>query len=635
MAPRTEGAPPSLATRARRAGGAPLGRRVVAGLALACLLVACRIDEFRDEEPSEVRPQRGMVVAEHPLAVSAGLSVLEQGGNAADAAIATALALAVVYPQAGNLGGGGFAVWVPHSGEPTSLDFREVAPRSVSAALYLDERGEVIEGRSDTTQLAVGVPGTPAGLWALFERHGSGKLSFAQLCEPARRLAEEGFFVDAYLPIDLDEEREKLLRDPAAGAAFFPEGRALGEGVRWLQPALARTLTAYGREGPAAIYEGALGAAIVRTLEAARARCGTPAGGITAQDLKAYEVGWREPLIGWFRGDQVISMGPPSSGGVVLLQVLAMIDHIGLGEELFQSARSVHVLIEALRRSFADRAQHLGDPDGYPVPVDALLDPEWLAARSISIGVRADPNVGAWVPPPPAESAQTTHLSIIDREGNALSLTTTLNGTFGAGILVPEGGFLLNNELDDFSIRAGTPNMYGLVGTAANQLAPGRRPLSSMTPTVVREGGRRVSLVLGAPGGPRIITSVLQVLLRVLVLDQPIERAVRAPRLHQQWRPPETRFESGWDPKLLDELARVHGQPLREPEPDGSFGSVQAIRIDADGLPSGISDPRRGGVAGAEGLALPRQARPEEPVRPDGVWDESLGPRRKPLHAGG
>ncbi|MFT4539361.1 MAG: gamma-glutamyltranspeptidase/glutathione hydrolase [Planctomycetota bacterium] len=585
----------------------------------ACLLLvlspsfySCQVSSFSDEGPSAPKPSRGMVVAEHPLAVSAGLSVLEDGGNAADAAIATALALAVVYPQAGNLGGGGFAIWVPHEGAPASLDFREATPSSVTAALYLNDEGEPIKERSRTTPLAVGVPGTPAGLWQLYQEHASGELSFAELCAPAIRLATDGFFVDAWLARDLDKSSDKLMADPGSRALFFPGERALGEGVRWKQPELAQTIADYGKKGPAAFYQGRVADAIVRTLQAASQRCGTPSAGMTLEDLAGYQALWREPLIGWFRGQQVISMGPPSSGGVVLLQVLAMIDAIGLGNEPLASPRSVHVLIEALRRAFADRAEHLGDPDSYPVPIEELLAPEWLAARSISIANRADVSVGAWVKPLPPESSETTHLSVVDRDGNALSLTTTLNASFGSGILVAEAGLMLNNELDDFSIQAGTPNMYGLVGTAANQLAPGRRPLSSMTPTVVRDAGRRVSLVLGAPGGPRIITAVLQVLLRVLVLEEDIVAAVQAPRLHQQWRPIETHFEAGWDPDLLEQLTRLHAQPLKEPELKGRFGSVQGIQISSDGEPMGCSDPRRGGVAGTEGLALPDPARPED-----------------------
>ena len=600
------------------------------------------VDPFRamDDLPG---PERGAVVSEHPLATRAGLRVLEAGGNAADAAVATALTLAVVYPQAGNLGGGGFAVWVPGEGEPATLDFREVAPARYTADLYLDESGDVVPSRSLRTPLAVGVPGSPRGLFELYRAHGSRRLSFTQVCETAIVLAENGFRVDPWLAASLRREsvRELLTADPGGAALFYPNGEPLAEGDLLVQPALARTLRAFALGGSDGFYTGSVAKAIVADLAEADRRTGGAAGTslMSRGDLRAYEAVWREPVIGRFRGREVIGMGPPSSGGVALLQVLGILqglpldlarrtalesveigaldpprmdrmgqlegdDALGPPEDVGVDARALHWWIEAMRCAFADRAEHLGDPDHVEVPVTELLSPEWIARRRMGIGERADLEVGAWVRPIPDGSDETTHLSVVDREGNAVSLTTTLNGSYGSGIFVDEAGFLLNNELDDFSIQAGVPNMYGLVGADANQLAPGRRPLSSMTPIVVRSASGRVELVLGAPGGPRIITAVVQVVLRVLVHGQELAEAVRAPRLHQQWRPERTRFEPNFDEALIDSLRRDHGQPVGAPEPGRFFGSVQAIQVAPDGSVEAISDPRRGGAGGLEGAGI-------------------------------
>lgn len=610
-------------------------------LALAVVLVqGCSATDPFQEALDPVLPATGAVVTEHPLATKAGLLVLEAGGNAADAAVATALALAVVYPQAGNLGGGGFALWVPRRGDPESIDFREMAPAGTDVQRYLDENGDVVGSRSLITPLAVGVPGSPLGLYQLFTRHGSKRFSFLKLCEPAIRLAEDGFAVDPWLARTLrrDSIRQLLTRDPGSSALFYPGGEPLAEGDRLVQPQLARTLRLLGTRGPRGFYEGPVARALLDDLADADERAGNVAGPtlMTSEDLVGYRARLRTPLTGVFRGHQLIGMAPPSSGGIALLQVLGMLEGLPLdsarrevreqvslgllepprvgamgrlrgddedGAELEWEgidARQLHWWIEAMRRAFADRATHLGDPDHHPVPVDALLSPEWIAERRVSIGSRADLEVAAWVETPPEESTETTHLSVIDGDGNAVSLTTTLNGSFGSGIYVDEAGFLLNNELDDFSILAGTPNMYGLVGAAANQLAPGKRPLSSMCPVVVRNERGDVALVIGAPGGPRIITAVTQVVLRVLAYDQGLTEAIRAPRIHQQWRPEATRFETGWDPRLLRDLEAFHGQPIQEPG-SSVFGSVQGIRVEADGRVEAFSDPRRGGAAGYEG----------------------------------
>ena len=587
-----------------------------AGLALVALLVlACRGETDFDAPPPRERPERGMVVAESTLAAEVGAEVLRRGGNAADAGVATALALAVVHPQAGNLGGGGFALWVPVEGEAAALDFRERAPTGAEPALYVDG-----EGRPDPTllqrgALAVAVPGSPAGLHELFSRHGSGRLSWSELVAPAIRLAREGFEVDVWLARDLADPalRARLEAHPGSAALFYPGGAPLVVGDVLRQPELAVTLERYARSGPAGFYRGQTAGALLAELATLAREAGRASlvGTVTAADLEAYRVIAREPLRGWFRGQEVISMPPPSSGGIILLQVLAVLDGFPLHAEsearLAELAaegrtpgeadpggldeRILHWWIEALRRSFRLRATDLGDPDQVDVPVETLLAPRWIARTRMSIGETARDEASGEAP---REGENTTHLSVLDAEGNALSLTTTLNSSFGSGILVRGAGFLLNNEMDDFALGLDVANQFGLVGGEANRVAPGKRPLSSMTPTVLRDGRRGVSLVIGAPGGPRIITAVIGVTLRQLVFGQTLEQAVAAPRFHQQWSPAWTEFEPGWPEDLLEALRR-RGHDARAVE--RHWARVQAIAVAPDGSVSGASDPRGGGAA--------------------------------------
>lgn len=601
--------------------------KLEAALAASLLCIAaCQSNSPSSRRSVDGRLEHGAVVSEHREATRVGLQILERGGNAADAAVATALALAVVYPQAGNLGGGGFAVWSGADGSASTLDFREVTPAGYEARLYLDESGEVVRERSLRTPLAVGVPGTPMGLFELYSNHGSGRLTFSQLCAPAIELAGDGFRVDDWLAYALRQSgiRSRLEADPHARARFYPGGEPLDEGDLLVQSDLAATLARFARGGPQAFYSGETARAIIEGLEEADARLGgvTRGGAMSLTDLASYAVVEREPLIGWFRGHEVIGMGPPSSGGFVLLQVLEILDGFPLDDERERtldaieteglaahgegglSARAMHWWIEALRCAFADRAEHLGDPDHHPVPLARLLGDAHVGERRMGIGERARPEIAAMTLTPPSESSETTHLSVVDDYGNAVSLTTTLNASFGSGMLVPEAGFLLNNELDDFSIRAGTPNQFGLVGSAANQLMPRKRPLSSMSPTIVRDERGRVRLVVGAPGGPRIITAVTQVVLRMFVLHQDLETAVAAPRLHQQWRPSRTRLEEGFAPALVEALEDEHGHEFEIVE-DGAFGSIQAIAVTPSGEVTVASDPRRGGVGGRTDETLP------------------------------
>ena len=579
-------------------------------LVLAPLVVgACASLPDLTGDPGWPTPTAGAVVSEHPLATDVGLAILDAGGNAADAAVATALALAVVYPQAGNLGGGGFAIVVDHDPavEPLALDFRETAPADLDAKDFLDEEGLFDSSAFLSSPLIVGVPGSPDGL---FELHRvKGRLPWELLVQPAIDLAAGGFEVGAQLERTLTSETiaARLTADPASSDLFYPGGEALTRGARIVQPALAATLTRYRDLGPDGVTTGPPAAALVELMAERGGR-------ITAADLAGYEPRWLPTLRGWFRGREVITMPPPSSGGLVLLQVLAILDGMPLDAERDAtaalvaagngqgrvadpdaaiSARTLHWWIEAMRRAYADRAEHMGDPSFHPVPTEELLAPAWIASRRVSIGELADPTVGPWLAPPPESGGETTHLSVLDAEGNAVSLTTTLNTSFGTGILVPGAGYLLNNELDDFAIQAGVPNVYGLIGSQANALEPGKRPLSSMTPTVIRDGGEVVTMVIGSPGGPRIISAVIEVVLRTLVHGQGLAEAIAAPRVHQQWRPIATFVEPGWEAGALEVL---EGRGHELDRKDTRWASVQAIRTQVGGRPEAASDPRRGGT---------------------------------------
>ena len=635
----------TVARLARSAASVAPSAGIAAGFFVACVATfGCRSATEFGREAVWPTPQRGAIVSEHPLATQVGLDVLDAGGNAADAAVATALALAVVYPQAGNLGGGGFALYVPHAGAARALDFRECAPGAASAAPYLDAAGTMVPERSLRGPLSVAVPGSPAGLVELHAACGSGKLSFEELCRPAIRLAREGFAVDAWLARDLAEPGVEASFNAPARELFFPRGRALREGDRLVQPDLARTLETLASEGARGFYRGPIADAIVSEL--ARAPIPFPergsgrtsdapsaAGWMTHEDLAGYATRWREPLKGWFRGNEIVTMPPPSAGGIVILEVLGVLEGLPLENDRNDtlaahqievaknaatstdvpglSERMVHWWIEALRYAFADRAQVMGDPDFVTVPVTELTSSEWVAERRISIGDDARVDVKPWGRGS-REGGETTHVSVLDSSGNACSLTTTLNTTFGSGTMVAGVGILLNDEMDDFSIQSGAPNTFGLVGGEANAIQPRKRPLSSMTPTVLREGGHVNVMVLGSPGGPRITTAIVQVLLRTLLFGSSIEDAVRAPRFHQQWSPPETRFEPGFDPGIVGALRDRRSHPVAWSTT--TFASVQAIQLtEAGGEPRVVSDPRRGGSAGVQGRPRTTPARPPKP----------------------
>ena len=553
------------------------------------------------------RPRRGMVVTEDLIATEVGQRVLEAGGNAVDAAVAAAFTLAVTFPEAGNLGGGGFALFVPHDTELAALaiDFRETAPAALRPEHFLDADGALVPERAHATGLGVGVPGTVAGLFLLHQRAGS--LPWRDVVLPAVRQARAAK-VGASLHWRLgDEAMRARIEAGGGGPVYYPGGEVPEQSASLDQRALAETLSRIAEEGPDAFYRGAPARAIVDAV----ARRG---GVMTLADLEGYSAQARDPLRGWFRGKELFTMPPPSSGGVVLLQALSILDGFPLDQEREAalaergetagpgiSGRAVHWWIEALRLAFADRAAHLGDPDFGSVPVDALLSPDWVAERRISIGEHANPGAGPMPEVVVEEGADTTHLVVLDRAGNAVSLSLTLNSNFGTGIYVAEAGFFLNDELDDFALQPGTPNQFGLVGGRANALEPGKRPLSSMTPVIMRDGGNAVTLLLGARGGPHIITSVFLTILLTEVYGESLAEAQRSPRLHQQWSPARTVFEPGWDPRVLQDLRNRGHEVLVD---TAQTAGLQAIRLRIGGAPEGVPDPRTPmAAAGAEGLA--------------------------------
>jgi gamma-glutamyltranspeptidase / glutathione hydrolase len=530
--------------------------------------------------PARANPQaatgrEAMVAAAHPLASQVGRDVLRAGGNACDAAVAAAFALAVVEPYSSGLGGGGLIlVHTAIDGRVRALDCRETAPAAARSDMFV-RNGVADPKLSQTGGLAVAVPGLVRGLAEL--HRAGGRLPWADLLQPAIALARDGFPVDAELQARIKEEASRL--DAAGQAVFRPGGVTPAVGSRLVQADLARTLAAIADGGAEAFYAGRLAEAIVAGARAA-------GGVLTTADLAACRPLWREPVRGAYRGVEVWSMPPPSSGGVVLVEMLNVLSGRDLAAAGWGAAETWRCLAGAMRLAFADRARWLGDPDFCPVPVARLTSSGYADSQRARLDAAFSAPAAAGAP---AESPHTTHLSVIDGAGNAVSATLTINLSFGSGVIAPGTGVILNDEMDDFSAQPGAPNYFGLVGGAANAIAPGKRPLSSMAPTIVLRDGRPW-LVLGSPGGSRIITAVLQVLVNVVDFGLDLEMAVRAPRIHQQWSPPET----GCEPlAVVPEVAaalRARGLVL---VPRAVVGNVQAIMIDPrTGVRTGVSDPR-------------------------------------------
>ena len=466
------------------------------------------------------------IAGPHPKATEVGLEVLKNGGNAIDAAVAMQFAMAVVYPRAGNIGGGGFLVYRDKDGKATTLDYRERAPAAASRDMYLDEEGNVIPGLSTRGHKAVGVPGTVAGIAAMHKKYGS--KPWAELITPAIKLAQHGYRLS---PAEVSRLKRYHadIKEFNTDTPFSDSTMVVGQLVQQLD--LASTLSRIRENGQAGFYEGETANLLVAEMKSG-------GGLVTKQDLKDYEVTWRTPISKKYKEYTILSMPPSSSGGVALAQMVEMLEPYPLTDLGFQSTASVQLTAEVMRRAYADRAEYLGDSDFYHVPIDSLLNDEYLAGRMADYHPDSSGSsdfIGAGLETI-RESYETTHISIVDAEGNAVSITTTLNGNFGSKVMVDGGGFFLNNEMDDFSAKPGVPNMFGLVGKEANAIHPGKRMLSSMTPTIVEKDGE-LFLVLGAPGGSTIITAVLQTFLNVVEYGMPLAEAVNAPRFHHQWMP--------------------------------------------------------------------------------------------------
>ncbi len=528
---------------------------------------------------------QGMVASQEATATQVGLEVLKGGGNAVDAAVAVGFALAVTLPRAGNLGGGGFMlIHMAESGETLALDYREEAPAAAGRDLFLDADGKVDNQRARFSYLSAGVPGTVAGLSAAQARFG--RLSLAEVLAPAIRLAEEGMPVSAALAEGLAARAERLKAWPETARVFFKaDGSPYSAGEKLVQSDLAWSLKEIARDGAAAFYEGEIGQRIAADMKAND-------GLITEADLAAYDVVWREPVTGSYRGYAIASMPPPSSGGVHLVQILNLLESYPLGEMGAGSAATLHVMAEAMKLAYADRSQHLGDPDFWKVPQRGLTSKAYasrLRQRIDQDRALAATEIGPG-DPVPYESNETTHFSVADRFGNVVSNTYTINFSYGSGIVAKGTGILLNNEMDDFSAKPGTPNAYGLIGGAANAIEPGKRPLSSMTPTLVFKNGKPW-LVTGSPGGSRIITTVLQIVLNTVDHGMNVAAATAAPRMHHQWLPDELRIEPGFSQDTLRLLAdKGHRVVIKN-----AMGSTQSLLRIEDGW-TGASDPRRPGA---------------------------------------
>jgi len=529
---------------------------------------------------------QGMVASSETLASEVGARILEQGGNAVDAAVATGFALAVTYPSAGNLGGGGFmVVHMQQSQQTVAIDYREVAPQASNRDMFLGANGEPDPELSRVSMKAVGVPGTVAGLLYALEKYGT--MSREQVMQPAIALAENGIEMSFFLNDALKGRFASRLRENDASRSYFfkPDGSPYKPGETWVQKDLAKTLKRIAANGRDGFYKGPVANAIVAEME----RHG---GLITHQDLTDYAVYERAPVRAQFMGYDIVTMPPPSSGGVHLIQMLNILEGYALKDLAPNSAAYLHLLTEAMKYAYADRSKHLGDPDFYPVPTEDLISKRYADQIRSRIDVTHATPSSEIAPAEsfPRESTQTTHYSVIDQHGNVVSNTYTLNGSFGNGASVTGAGFLLNNEMDDFSAKPGSPNMFGLLGGEANAVEPRKRPLSSMTPTIVFKDGE-VVLSTGAPGGARIITAVMQIILNHLVFEMNIADATLQPRIHHQWMPDQLFFEPGISRDTLNVMERMGHTLGNMPFVIGNSSSV----AQRNGVMSGLSDTRRPG----------------------------------------
>jgi gamma-glutamyltranspeptidase/glutathione hydrolase len=536
------------------------------------------INPYEYTVQKKIVADNGAVVSAHPLASKVGLEILKKGGNAVDAAIATQLALAVVYPQAGNLGGGGFMVARLSDGKEIAIDYREKAPGKANRDMYIDSGGLARTDKSQDGHLASGVPGTVAGL---FESAKYGKLSFDKLIQPAIDLAEKGFVIREHEAGNLNELQSELKKFNTVMPAFVKD-RPWKAGDTLIQTDLANTLKRIRDKGTAGFYEGETARLIVEEMKRG--------GGILSfEDLKNYQAKTREPHTFTYKGYKVIGMPMPSSGGLLVNQMMKMIEDKNISSMGFQSEQSVQLMTEAERRAFADRAEYMGDADFYSVPVKMLTSEAYLQERMRNYDTsKATPSTlvkpGTLIK---AESEQTTHLSIIDKDGNAVAVTTTLNNSYGSRTVVGSAGFFLNDEMDDFSVKPGVPNMYGAIGGEANAIMPGKRMLSSMTPTIVLKNDK-LYLVVGTPGGTTIPTSVFQTLVNIIEFNMSTEDAVYKPKFHHQWLPDTLDIEKGF-PQIISEALQKKGYAIKE---RSGIGRTEAIKVLPGGKFEAVADRR-------------------------------------------
>jgi gamma-glutamyltranspeptidase / glutathione hydrolase len=532
--------------------------------------------------------KHGMVVTQEAEASKVGVDILKRGGNAVDAAVAVGFALAVTLPRAGNLGGGGFMLI--HRADrkvTTAIDYREAAPSATTKEVFLDDKGEADPFKSRFSGLAVGVPGTVAGMEMAWQRYGSGKFAFADLVAPAIALAKRGLTVDDDLADSLPFAREMLAKHPSSARIYLrPDGSAPQSGDHIALDDLAATLEVIAAQGAAGFYKGRVAEDIAASVQAAGGR-------MTVADLDAYRAIERPAVVGTYHGYEIASMPPPSSGGVHVIEILNILEGLPIKEEGLNSAQTIHDMAEAEKLAYADRAEYLGDPDFVKIPIKGLLSKDYASALRATIPHDRARPASEIRPGQPQryESDQTTHFSIVDSDGNAVANTYTLNFSYGSGLVAEGAGVLLNNELDDFAAKPGAPNAYGLLGGDANAPGPGKRPLSSMSPSIVLKDGKIV-LVTGSPGGARIITTVLQIILNVIDHGLNVAEAENAPRVHHQGFPDELRVERGLSPDTT-RLLEAMGYTVKVRE---AMGSANSIARAPDGTLSGSSDPRQRGT---------------------------------------
>lgn len=582
----------------RRGGGesmAPMQITLRLVASLLCLVMAAPLPLAAQR--IAVEAQHGLVVSCNNYASDAGLEILRRGGNAVDAAVATGLALTVTFPFAGNIGGGGFMLIHLADGRDLVIDYRETAPAAATKNMYVGADGKLVSGEGSSTVgwKASGIPGSVAGFALAHKKYGSGKVTWADVVEPARRLAAEGHVVSQWTATSLKQWSKLLSPFAESKKIFLKDGAFLATGEKWVQADLGETFARLQKNGPREFYEGETAHRIAKAM--------TKYGGnITLADLKAYQVAERTPIRGAYRGYEIVTMPPPSSGGIALLQMFGMLEPFDVAAMGSNSSAKYHLFAEVMKRAFRDRAEYLGDPGFIKIPVAQLLDPAYLKGRMADFSpehatpaAAIQPGLGKFVAAAAPESTETTHFSVVDAAGNAVANTYTLNGAYGSGVTIPGTGILMNNEMDDFTSLVGVPNAYGLIQGEANAIVPGKRPLSSMTPTFVLKD-KKIALVTGSPGGPTIINTVFQIISNFIDFSMPVQQAVEAPRINNQWMPDVITFERYGISADTAVALKARGQNVKERTSyeGASQGDGESIAIDLKtNLRLGAPDPRR------------------------------------------